>query len=49
MSAPTNTATTLTQKGNREDLTDILERVAPESTPFSSNSGAGSPATAIFH
>lgn len=49
MAAPTNTATTLTQKGNREDLTDILERVAPEATPFSSNSGAGAPATAIFH
>lgn len=49
MAAPTNTATTLTQKGNREDLTDILERVAPETTPFSSNSGAGTPATAPYH
>lgn len=40
MAAPTNTATTLTQKGNRENLTSILERVAPEKTPFSSNIGA---------
>ena len=28
MAAPTNTATTLTQIGNREDLTEILTRVA---------------------
>ena len=49
MAAPTNTATTLTQKGNREDLTDILERVAPEETPFMSNIGAGQKATAVYH
>lgn len=49
MAAPTNTATTLTQKGNREDLTDILERVAPEETPFYSNIGAGQKATAVYH
>lgn len=48
MAAPTNTATTLTQKGNRENLTDILERVAPEATPFSSNIGAGPKATATY-
>ena len=49
MAAPTNTATTLTQAGNREDLTDILERVAPEKTPFTSNIGAGQKATAVYH
>ena len=49
MAAPTNTATTLTQKGNLEDLTDILERVAPEETPFMSNIGAGQKATAVYH
>ena len=49
MAAPSNTATTLTQKGNREDLTDILTRVAPEATPFSSNIGQGAKSEAIFH
>jgi len=49
MAAATNTATTLSQKGNREDLTDILERVAPEITPFSSNIGAGKTAKGVYH
>jgi hypothetical protein len=49
MAAPTNTATTLSQAGNREDLTDILERVAPEETPFTSNIGAGQKAKAVYH
>jgi len=49
MAAPTNTATTVTQKGNREDLTEILERVAPEETPFMSNIGAGQKASAVYH
>lgn len=49
MSVPSNTATTLNQKGNREDLTDILERIAPEATPFASNIGAGKPAKATYH
>jgi hypothetical protein len=48
MTAPTNTATTLSQKGNREQLTDILERVAPENTPFTSNCGEGPKATAVL-
>lgn len=48
MAAPTNTATTLSQKGNREQLTDILERVAPEATPFMSNIGAAEKATATY-
>lgn len=49
MAAPTNTATTVSQKGNREDLTDILERVEPEATPFTSNIGAGKRSTATYH
>jgi len=48
MAAPTNTATTLSQKGNREQLTDILERVAPEATPFSSNIGSAQKAKATY-
>lgn len=40
MAAPSNTATTVAQVGNREALTNILERVAPEATPFTSNIGA---------
>ena len=34
MPAPTNTLTTLTSVGQREDLTDIMERVEAEQTPF---------------
>lgn len=49
MGAPANTATTLSQKGNREDLTDILTRVAPEATPCSSNIGQGQKAEAVYH
>lgn len=49
MAAPTGTATTVTQKGNREDLTDILERVQPETTPFTSNIGAAQKASGIYH
>ena len=49
MAAPTGTATTVSQIGNREDLTDILERVAPENTPLSSNIKEGKKAKAIFH
>ncbi|CAB4140966.1 Family of unknown function (DUF5309) [uncultured Caudovirales phage] len=48
MPAPTNTATTLSQRGNREDLTEILERVAPEETPFSSACDNVT-ATAVYH
>lgn len=49
MAAPTNTARTSTQAGNREDLTDILTRVAPEATPASSNIGQGQKSEAIYH
>lgn len=48
MAAPTNTVTTLTSKGNREDLEDVIYRVAPEATPFMSNIGS-SKATAVLH
>jgi len=48
MPAPTGTATTLTQKGNREQLTEILELVAPERTPFSSNIGEGPKGEATY-
>lgn len=49
MAAPTNTARTVTQIGNREGLTDILTRVAPEATPFCSNIGQGQKSDAILH
>ena len=39
MAAPTNTATTLTTKGIREDLEDSIYRVSPEKTPFTSTIG----------
>lgn len=48
MSAPTNTVTTLISIGNREDLEDVIYRVAPESTPFCSNIGTAK-ATATYH
>lgn len=48
MSAPTHTVTTLNSVGNREDLEDVIFRVAPEATPFMSNIGS-SKATAVYH
>ncbi len=48
MAAPTNTATTLSQSGNREGLTDILERVSPENTPFCSNIKEGKKGTSTL-
>lgn len=39
MSAPTNTVTTLTNVGNREDLEDMVYRIAAEETPFINNIG----------
>lgn len=48
MAAPTNTLTSLTAIGNREDLSDIIYRVAPEETPLLSNIGT-SKATGTFH
>lgn len=49
MAAPTNTARTTTQVGNREDLSNIISRVAPEQTPFTSNIGSAGKAKAIRH
>lgn len=39
MAAPTNTATTLTTIGIREDLENVIYRVAPEEVPFTANIG----------
>lgn len=39
MAAPTNTVITTTGPGMREDLEDVIYRVAPEETPFYSNIG----------
>ena len=48
MAAPTNTVTSLISIGNREDLEDVIYRVAPEDTPFISNIGTAK-ATATYH
>ena len=49
MTAITNTATTLTTKGIREDLEDTIYRVAPSKTPFQNNIGSSGKATNTFH
>lgn len=41
MVAPTNLETTVTSVGQREDLSNIIYRVAPEETPFFSAIGKG--------
>jgi hypothetical protein len=48
MSAPTNTVATTNSVGNREDLEDVIYRVAPEETPIISNIGK-TKASAIKH
>lgn len=48
MALPTNAATTYANVGIREDLSDIIYRVAPEETPFTNNIGR-TKATATFH
>lgn len=48
MAAPTNTTTTLVTIGIREDLEDVIYRVAPEDVPFTSNIGTAK-ATNIKH
>jgi hypothetical protein len=48
MTAPTNLVTTASAVGNREDLSDVIHRVAPEKTPFISNIGK-SKAKARYH
>lgn len=49
MSAISNTATTLTTKGIREDLENNIYRVAASKTPFTKNIGSSGKATATFH
>ena len=41
MAAPTNTIVPAGVAGNREDLSNLIERVAPEKTPFCSNIKGG--------
>src|SRR4051794_11241939 len=48
MTAPTNLSTTLTSVGVREDLEDVIYRVAPEKTPFISSIGK-TKAAARYH
>lgn len=48
MSAPTNTETTLTAVGVREDLSNLIFRIVADKTPFISNIGRAK-ATATFH
>lgn len=48
MAAPTNTTTTLNTIGDREDLEDVIYRVAPEDVPFTANIGTAK-ATNIKH
>jgi len=48
MTVPSNLVTTANAVGNREDLSDIIHRVAPEKTPFISNIGR-SKAKARYH
>lgn len=48
MSAPSSTVTSLISIGNREDLEDVIYRVAPEETPFMSAIDTAK-ATGTFH
>lgn len=48
MTAPTNTVTSINNVGIREDLENIIYRVAPEATPFTSSIGS-TKATNIYH
>lgn len=48
MAAPTNTTTTINSVGIREDLSNLIFRVAAEDTPFVSNIGRAK-ATNTFH
>lgn len=41
MTAPTNMETTVNMVGQREDLQNVIHRVAPEKTPFISSIGRG--------
>lgn len=48
MAAPTNTVTTVSAIGNREDLADIIYDISPMDTPFLSRASK-SRATAVYH
>ncbi len=48
MSTPTNTFTTYSAKGNREDLSDVIYRIDPTDTPFVSGVDK-TKATAVSH
>ena len=48
MATLTNAVTTANSLGNREDLEDVIYRVAPEETPFISNIGT-TKAAGIYH
>lgn len=48
MARPTNSTSTIESVGNREDLEDVIYRVAPEETPFISSIGTDS-ASAVQH
>ena len=48
MAAPTNTLQTYQAKGNREDLEDVIYRIAPTETPFLSAIAKGK-ATSTYH
>jgi hypothetical protein len=48
MTAPTNTVTTVSAIGNREDLADIIYDISPMDTPFLSRASK-SRATAVYH
>ncbi len=49
MAVPTNTLVTADNVGAREDLTNIISRVAPEKTPFLTMLGKGVKATNNLH
>lgn len=49
MAAPTTSSSTINQKGNREDLSDVISRVAAEQTPFTTNIGSAGNAKAVRH
>ena len=49
MALPTNTLTTYTAIGNREDLSDDIYRIDPTSTPFMSGIDKAGAATAVVH
>ncbi|MCA3169598.1 MAG: DUF5309 family protein, partial [Burkholderiales bacterium] len=48
MPAPTNTVTTFSAIGNREDLADIIYNISPMDTPFLSQA-AKTRASAVYH